>query len=105
MASQGPPKVKLLAWRACKDALPVCCNLRRRGMDITTICSHCGYGPEDVLHILLRCSFSGQVWALSCIPWRWINYDSVNTEDWMRSVWKELNGGEFSLFLLICWNL
>ncbi|KAK4386098.1 hypothetical protein Sango_2480400 [Sesamum angolense] len=48
------PKVKLLVWRACKDALLVYCNLRHRGMNITTTCNRRGYGSEDVLHVLLR---------------------------------------------------
>ncbi|KAL0445558.1 UNVERIFIED_CONTAM: hypothetical protein Slati_1683700 [Sesamum latifolium] len=100
-----PPKVQLLAWRACQEAIPVCCNLRRKGLNIPTACMRCGNDAEDVLHVLLRCSFSRQVWALSCLPWRWINLEVRNTEDWMRGVWKELKGPDFSLFLLICRNL
>ncbi|KAL0303026.1 UNVERIFIED_CONTAM: putative mitochondrial protein [Sesamum radiatum] len=100
-----PPKVKLLAWRACKDALPVCYNLRRRGLLIATNCIRCGDDTEDVLHVLLRCSFSRQVWALSSLPWRWIKSEGSSTEEWMRGVWQELNGSDFSLFLLICWCL
>ncbi|KAL0427275.1 UNVERIFIED_CONTAM: hypothetical protein Slati_2902300 [Sesamum latifolium] len=100
-----PPKVKSLAWRACQEAIPVSCNVRRRGLSISTLCMHCGLEQEDGFHVLLRCLFSRQVWALLCLPWRWINFAEGTTEDWMRSVWKELKGADFSLFLLICWNL
>ncbi|KAL0428060.1 UNVERIFIED_CONTAM: hypothetical protein Slati_2980800, partial [Sesamum latifolium] len=63
-----PLKVILLAWRACQEAIPVCCNLRRRGLDIASLCIRCGQESEDMLHVLLRCSFSRQVWALSGLP-------------------------------------
>ncbi|KAK4391579.1 hypothetical protein Sango_1935700 [Sesamum angolense] len=94
------PKVQLLAWRACQEAILVCCNLRRKGLHILTACMRCGNEAEDVLHVLLRCSFARQVWALSSLPWRWINLEVRPMEDW-----KQLKGPDFSLFLLICWNL
>ncbi|KAL0431157.1 UNVERIFIED_CONTAM: hypothetical protein Sradi_0741700 [Sesamum radiatum] len=100
-----PPKVLLLAWRACQEAIPVCYNLRRRGLNIPILCILCGHETEDVLHVLLRCSFSRQVWALSGLPWRWISSEANNIEEWMRAVWKEINGSDFSLFLVICSNL
>ncbi|KAL0354202.1 UNVERIFIED_CONTAM: putative mitochondrial protein [Sesamum angustifolium] len=48
-----PPKVKLWAWRACYEAIPV--------------------------------------WALSCLPWRWIESGKDSREDWIRGVWRELH--------------
>ncbi|KAL0415880.1 UNVERIFIED_CONTAM: hypothetical protein Slati_3419900 [Sesamum latifolium] len=81
-----PPKVILLAWRACQEAIPVCYNLRRRGLDIASLCIRCGQESEDVLHVLLWCSFSIQAWALLGLPWRWINLEAGSTEEWMRSV-------------------
>ncbi|KAL0427945.1 UNVERIFIED_CONTAM: hypothetical protein Slati_2969300 [Sesamum latifolium] len=76
-----PPRVKLLAWRACQEAIPACYNIKRRGLNISTSCIRCGQELDDVLHVMLRCSFSRQVWELSSLPWRWINFDVSSSED------------------------
>jgi len=47
------PRAKNLCWRACRDALPICVNLYKRGVEIDAFCPVCGNDYETTAHILL----------------------------------------------------
>ncbi|KAL0355322.1 UNVERIFIED_CONTAM: putative mitochondrial protein [Sesamum radiatum] len=64
-----PPKVRLFAWRCCKNALPTHRNLVSRGIHIEGNCLCCGLEEDGLDHVLRRCSFTRLVWALSHLPW------------------------------------
>ncbi|KAL0314689.1 UNVERIFIED_CONTAM: hypothetical protein Sangu_2313300 [Sesamum angustifolium] len=66
-----PNKVKLFLWRAIRDILPTARNLRRRLSHEAVSCPFCDFSDESPIHMLLRCLFERQVWALSglrCLP-------------------------------------
>ncbi|XP_021863640.1 uncharacterized protein [Spinacia oleracea] len=46
------------------DALAVKCNLRRRGIDVDSQCSYCGYEEENSQHIFRTCSVARLVWTI-----------------------------------------
>ncbi|KAL0461849.1 UNVERIFIED_CONTAM: hypothetical protein Slati_0072500 [Sesamum latifolium] len=48
-----PPKVRLFAWRACRNSPPTITNLAPRGVNVGGVCPWCGFEEEDVLHSLL----------------------------------------------------
>ncbi|KAL0458764.1 UNVERIFIED_CONTAM: hypothetical protein Slati_0503600 [Sesamum latifolium] len=52
------PKVRMFAWRVCRNSLPTVMNLARRGVNVSGACPRCGDETEDVLHCLLRCPFA-----------------------------------------------
>ncbi|KAL0456855.1 UNVERIFIED_CONTAM: hypothetical protein Slati_1024700 [Sesamum latifolium] len=66
--TEVPPKVRLFAWKICRDALPTGVRLMRRGEQTGSGCIWCGEGNEDLLHVLLCCHYPRLVWALSAIP-------------------------------------
>ena len=52
---QVPNKVKHLAWKACKDLLPIKTNLIRRKVITENCCDVCKLHQEDVVHALFHC--------------------------------------------------
>ncbi|KAF5459663.1 hypothetical protein F2P56_019591 [Juglans regia] len=52
---QVPHKVKVFAWRACKDCLPTKANLIKRKLDIEGKCCFCQHPLEDLRHVLILC--------------------------------------------------
>ena len=49
------PKVRIVAWKMCMNALPTFVNLQRKGVNLCEICPTCGKEPESTLHILVNC--------------------------------------------------
>ncbi|KAL0320134.1 UNVERIFIED_CONTAM: hypothetical protein Sradi_5274900 [Sesamum radiatum] len=100
-----PPKVRLFAWRACRDSLPTSSNLARRGVSREGACPWCGTAGEDLFHTLLRCHFARLVWAISNIPWSSVDCTHADLEGWVRGMHQRLGRSEFGRALLICWML
>ncbi|KAL0313294.1 UNVERIFIED_CONTAM: hypothetical protein Sradi_5728700 [Sesamum radiatum] len=74
-----PSKVRLFAWKVCRETLPVLSRLLQHG--ICTDCSpQCGTLEENTLHVLLRRHFSRLVWALSGLPCRSLICEHSNAE-------------------------
>ncbi|KAL0455645.1 UNVERIFIED_CONTAM: putative mitochondrial protein [Sesamum latifolium] len=63
-----PPRVKVLIWKFCYEAVPTMENLSRRRADVETQCALCEAPMESIRHILLECHVAQLVWALSNIP-------------------------------------
>ena len=59
-----PPKVRTFLWRACSNYLPTRDNLSRRKIQVEATCEFCRQEPEIVAHILWKCLFVRNVWAL-----------------------------------------
>ncbi|KAL0458057.1 UNVERIFIED_CONTAM: hypothetical protein Slati_0432900 [Sesamum latifolium] len=100
-----PPKVRMFAWRVCRNSLPTVMNLARRGVTVSGACPWCGDESEDVLHCLLGCPFARLVWALSDLPWAYICCNDSNPEVWIRGLNRNLDGSAFARALLLCWLL
>ena len=59
-----PPKVRTFLWRARSNCLPTRDNLCRRKVQVKATCELCCQEPETVAHILWKCLFARNVWAL-----------------------------------------
>ncbi|XP_065623112.1 uncharacterized protein LOC136064802 [Quercus suber] len=57
-----PAKIKVFAWRACINGLPIMEVISRRGISQCMTCHVYGNEAEIVDHALLRCDFSSLVW-------------------------------------------
>ncbi|KAL0458594.1 UNVERIFIED_CONTAM: hypothetical protein Slati_0486600 [Sesamum latifolium] len=75
-----PPKVRMFAWRVCRNSIPTVMNLARRCINVSGACPRCGDENENVLHCLLRCQFARLVWTLSDLPWAYICCNDSNPE-------------------------
>ncbi|KAL0461892.1 UNVERIFIED_CONTAM: hypothetical protein Slati_0076800 [Sesamum latifolium] len=100
-----PPKVRLFAWRACRDSLPTSSNLARRGVSKDGVCPWCGTKGDDLFHTLLRCHFARLAWALSNIPWTSGTCTHSDSEAWFHGMHRSLDRPGFARALLICWVL
>ncbi|KAK4381569.1 hypothetical protein Sango_2954600 [Sesamum angolense] len=96
-----PPKVRLFACRAHRDALPTSCKLASCGVLIEGACLRCGEEGEDLIHVLLRCHFARLIWAMSCLPWRSISCHQPNLQTWFRGMFQDLDRSGFARALLI----
>ncbi|KAL0361132.1 UNVERIFIED_CONTAM: hypothetical protein Sradi_3797700 [Sesamum radiatum] len=97
------PKVRLFAWRCCKDALSFCSNLLARGIRLDGKCLGCYREEEGLDHILRHCSFARLIWAMSNLPWQIISREGLSVEDWMRHTHKHLGSGCFERFFILAW--
>ncbi|XP_075645166.1 uncharacterized protein LOC142616185 [Castanea sativa] len=59
-----PAKIKIFAWRACVNGLPVFVNMVEKGIHFGYDCPVCGEEPESLLHALISCDFALSVWSL-----------------------------------------
>ena len=59
-----PPKVRTFLWRARSNCLRTRDNLCRRKVQVKSTCELCCQEPETVAHILWKCLFARNVWAL-----------------------------------------
>ena len=59
-----PPKVQTFLWRAYSNYLPTRDNLSRRKIQVEATCELYCQEPETVAHILWKCPFARNVWAL-----------------------------------------
>ncbi|KAL0456399.1 UNVERIFIED_CONTAM: hypothetical protein Slati_0979100 [Sesamum latifolium] len=78
-----PPKVRLLMWQLCKEALPTLELLARRAAGVDMNCAICGLGVESIRHVFWECSFTRQVWALSNLARRSISSWIEGPGDWV----------------------
>ncbi|XP_057802952.1 uncharacterized protein LOC131018245 [Salvia miltiorrhiza] len=62
----APQKAKVGAWRALRNRLPTCDNLKRRNIpldEVDAVCSACFHHNESVNHLLLKCPKTEMVWV------------------------------------------
>ncbi|XP_019160490.1 PREDICTED: uncharacterized protein LOC109157064 [Ipomoea nil] len=65
---KAPPRWKTFMWRALHDILPTTKNLLIKRVDIDPTCAMCGIGHEDIVHSLITCDYSTNIWAQFHLP-------------------------------------
>ncbi|XP_075633488.1 uncharacterized protein LOC142605945 [Castanea sativa] len=55
-----PPKIKIFAWRACKNALPTIKNLQSRGVVVGKTCPLCSHDCESTSRALIHSEFAAK---------------------------------------------
>ncbi|XP_019168052.1 PREDICTED: uncharacterized protein LOC109163801 [Ipomoea nil] len=63
-----PPRWKTFLWRALNDILPTTKNLLIKRVDIDPTCAMCGIEHEDVVHSLIKCTYTAAIWTQSHLP-------------------------------------
>ncbi|KAL0378825.1 UNVERIFIED_CONTAM: hypothetical protein Sradi_3188000 [Sesamum radiatum] len=103
--SRTPPKVRMFIWKACQEAIPTQSNLARRIRVPGEVCALCDLEEETTMHVLLKCTFARQVWALTSFPWRIISITMNSIKEWIWSIYGLLDPVRGDEFLTICWGL
>lgn len=96
------PRVKIFAWRACKEALSTQSGLHRRVASIDPACGVCGAAEEVGTHAISMCALARSVWEISGLECE-MSRGCFTVADWWGCVFKTLDDDELALFLTICW--
>jgi hypothetical protein len=78
-----PIKIKIVFWLMLENKVLTWENLRRRGWEGPSICSLCLREEETILHIMVCCPFTLEIWKFLAIEfkfntvWGGIFVDSV----------------------------
>jgi hypothetical protein len=59
-----PSKIRIFAWRTCKQGLPTMEILQRRGLNVNPSCPRCNEGAESISHAIWECSKIREIWRL-----------------------------------------
>ena len=59
----SPPKVRIFAWRVCKNGLPTMLALQCSGLNTSGFCLLCDREMESIQHALLLCPHAKHTWA------------------------------------------
>jgi hypothetical protein len=87
-----PPKVKLLTWKICCNALATQVNMTRRRMATQSTCWVCGMEDEDTFHVFMRCPHARELWLAMKEIWPMPGDEKlVNTgPEWLISLLYEI---------------
>ncbi|KAL0438970.1 UNVERIFIED_CONTAM: hypothetical protein Slati_2380000 [Sesamum latifolium] len=99
------PPTMVFTWRLCTASLPLGQNLSRRIPGIDICCPLCASPDESDQHTFLLCPFSRMVWCMSDLRWIFISRWTTNARDWIFHAQRELDKGDFYLFLVIGWSI
>ncbi|KAK7243100.1 hypothetical protein RIF29_37885 [Crotalaria pallida] len=103
---QTIPRCKELAWRACKNILPIRTQLRSRGLEIDGRCPMCGEDEETAQRALLTCRMVIPVWFASSLTIRIVPHNIISFSDWLSKLLEgsSSSGGAmiFELVYAIC---
>ncbi|KAL8463962.1 hypothetical protein ACS0TY_033778 [Phlomoides rotata] len=100
-----PPKISHFLWRACNEALPSLCALKKRGLITPTVCPSCGLEPETTSHILLRCPIAIHTWGRSPLKF---DYDTLHLKEFLHLFWEVIQNLPMHgviLFVAVAWIL
>lgn len=100
-----PPKIRVFAWKACLDILPVKANLIKKRIPLTDCCEVCCEGVETVRHCLFQCEFVERVWLAAGLDHLW---QLGLTCDFFAWIWQISSSHGFAvlgLVLSLCWGI
>lgn len=107
----APLKVKMFLWLAFLRRHWTADRRIRHGLQSHTTCLLCDQEAETMEHILIRCSYSQQIWwfLLQRLGFATIHPGAGVIQDWWATLRVQLPGGKRkgfdTLFALISWQL
>jgi hypothetical protein len=100
-------KVKILAWRICRNAISTQANLARRRMATTDICRLCGTEAEDSFHVFTRCPHAKSLWLAMSEIWVMPNVTSIQNTgtEWLLSLLLSIPDEQRVPTLMTIWRI
>ncbi|KAF5478058.1 hypothetical protein F2P56_004648, partial [Juglans regia] len=99
-----PSRVKVFAWRACKNGLPTLQNLKTRKFVKEATCEWCKEDDEDTDHALLSCKTAREVWA-ALLPEVTRDASHKSLLDIAMQIQFRGNNGDLEKLFLIAWGV
>ncbi|XP_058216648.1 uncharacterized protein LOC131327503 [Rhododendron vialii] len=102
-------KSRCFLWRCSHNAIAVCANLNRKGIDVSLYCPRCKTNYETLEHLLFQCKLSRAVWLGSpfcpVVSSMWNSFQFI---DWWYSFPHNSYASDTSVnmgafFVSICW--
>ncbi|KAF7807655.1 hypothetical protein G2W53_039816 [Senna tora] len=91
--------VKNFMWRACRNILPTCVNLKGRGLAIDEKCFICNDSSETTLHALCDCSNVQGMWRDSRIGMGATN--EMSFIEWLKGQMENLSTKDFDIMCIM----
>ncbi|CAL5385637.1 unnamed protein product [Camellia sinensis] len=102
---QIPSKIRVFAWKACLDILPVKANLIKKHIPLTDCYEVCGEGVETVCHCLFQCEFAKRVWLVAGLDHLWQLGLTCAFFDWIWQISSSHGSAVLGLVFSICWGI
>jgi hypothetical protein len=102
-----PAKMRLLAWKICKNAISTQSNLYRRHMATMEICQICGRENEDSIHIFLRCPHAHSLWQAMKEVWDLPDLQKLKPvrQDWLLRLLQVISVNQRAMTLMVLWRI
>ena len=98
-----PPKVKMLMWHACREAMPTKNALFRRTISADPFCFRCRASSENSLHALWSCLELDSVWSNREL---WNFRASIQFTTFKELLlWLIKNNNQLQIFAVTCWTI
>jgi hypothetical protein len=104
-STQVAPKVKLFAWRACRNIVPTKTKLFEKGLTATFSCSWCMEEAETIDHVLWGCEFAQKVWKASSVKLPPIYATNLSFVDLLACFFKDLQFPLVEICITTAWSL
>nr|GMD10769.1 uncharacterized protein LOC109155154 [Ipomoea batatas] len=97
-----PPKVKLLAWQACTNALPTVDNLIAKRVNCSDRCMLCKDAMESAPHLFIHCDVAKSCWSkINLSP----SAPNCRFLEWLELNMELLQVKDLCLLLTTCWKI
>ncbi|KAK6151578.1 hypothetical protein DH2020_014213 [Rehmannia glutinosa] len=101
-----PTKIKIFLWKCAHGILPTKTKLRRKGMDITPLCSRCELEEETIEHALRDCKWAEFFWAVSPLRITWTRTEERGSiGDWLNRMRQHGETESQGLFAFLMWSI
>uniref|UniRef100_A0A803QAH8 Reverse transcriptase domain-containing protein n=1 Tax=Cannabis sativa TaxID=3483 RepID=A0A803QAH8_CANSA len=100
-----PPKVKLFAWKAIHNALPVASELYKRKSLTSASCSLCLNAWESVGHAMFTCKHARHVWKIVGFSFNNKAVVSMKIEDFLFQISECYTKSELEMIFCTMWSI